>query len=68
MKPLFSKVLKETVYKRVTIRLVRSLAGWYVYVIDNAYQLALWGCKCNKATAIERYDTLIARYSDWADA
>ena len=68
MKPLFSKVLMETAYTKVTIQLVRGLAGWYVYVIDNGYKLALWGCKCNKATAFERYNTLITRYSDWADA
>lgn len=68
MKPLFSKVLKETVYAKYTVQLVHSLAGWYVYVIDNDYRLSVWGCKCNKAAAIERYNTLIARHSDWADA
>lgn len=64
MLPVFWVGWKEAVYERVTVRLVRGLAGWYVYVLDNAYQLALWGHRCaNKDKALQLYDMLVDKYA-----
>lgn len=59
----YGLVLKKTVIDERTIEVTRRLGGWFVYVIDNSMNMAIWGRKCSdRAQAFERYDTIVNKY------